>query len=50
MSSWKRRKNYEKNNLSEKKNYAWKKLSKSKGSLTETWQLKSWKWNKKLKG
>ena len=35
------------NNLKKKKNYIWKKLNNSKGSLTETWHLKDWRWNKK---
>ena len=55
-----KKKNYEKNNLNEKKscklnnlkrkiNYASNKLRKSKGSVTETWHLEGWRWNKKLK-
>ena len=40
MNNWKKRKNYEKSNFNGKKNYAWKKMSKSKGSLTETRHLK----------
>ena len=36
--------------LQKKGNYAWEKWTRSKGSLTETWHLKGWRWNKKLKG